>query len=60
VLKQQNSITFEAIGFGFAEYESLIQPNEPFSVCYTVEENVWKDQRRLQLNIKAIKTKITG
>ena len=54
-LKQQNSAIFESIGFGFAEYENLLQPNQPFSVCYTVEENVWKAQRRLQLNIKAIK-----
>lgn len=53
-LKQQNSTIFESIGFGLAEYESLLQPNQPFSVCYTVEENIWKDQRRLQLNIKAI------
>ncbi|TDQ10296.1 single-stranded-DNA-specific exonuclease RecJ [Pedobacter metabolipauper] len=54
-LKQQNSVNFECIGFGLAEDENLLQPNGPFSVCYTVEENVWKDQRRLQLNIKAIK-----
>lgn len=54
-LKQLNSPTFECIGFGLAEYENLLQLNQPFSVCYTVEENVWKDQRRLQLNIKAIK-----
>jgi len=60
MLKQQNSVIFESIGFGLAEYESLLQPNVPFSVCYTVEENIWKDQRRLQLNIKAIKTDITG
>ncbi|HKG04949.1 MAG TPA: single-stranded-DNA-specific exonuclease RecJ, partial [Pedobacter sp.] len=58
MLKQQNSAIFEGIGFGLAEYESLLQPNEPFSVCYTIEENVWKEQRRLQLNIKAIKTNI--
>jgi len=54
-IRQQNSAIFEAIGFGRAEYENLLQPNQPFSVCYTVEENVWKDQKRLQLNIKAIK-----
>jgi single-stranded-DNA-specific exonuclease len=54
-IKQQNSAIFEAIGFGLAEFENLLQPNVPFSVCYTVEENIWKEQRRLQLNIKAIK-----
>ena len=54
-LKQLNSSSFEAIGFGLAEYEKLLQPNRPFSVCYTVEENVWRDQRQIQLNIKGIK-----
>ncbi|WP_158798221.1 single-stranded-DNA-specific exonuclease RecJ [Pedobacter sp. L105] len=54
-IKQQNSAIFEAIGFGLAEFENLLQPNVPFSVCYTIEENVWKEQKRLQLNIKAIK-----
>lgn len=54
-VKQQNSAIFEAIGFGLAEFENLLQPNVLFSVCYTVEENIWKEQRRLQLNIKAIK-----
>ena len=54
-LKQQNSVIFDSIGFGLAEYENLLQPNKPFSVCYTIEENIWKDQRRLQLNIRGIK-----
>jgi single-stranded-DNA-specific exonuclease len=54
-LKQINSGSFGCIGFGLAEYEKLLEPNRPFSVCYTVEENVWRDQRTLQLNIKAIK-----
>ncbi|MEJ7560252.1 MAG: single-stranded-DNA-specific exonuclease RecJ [Pedobacter sp.] len=54
-VKQLNSDNFECIGFGLAEYEKLLQPNHPFSVCYTIEENVWKDQRTIQLNIKAIK-----
>ncbi|WP_285009373.1 single-stranded-DNA-specific exonuclease RecJ [Pedobacter faecalis] len=54
-LKQQNSIIFEGIAFGLAGYEHILQPNQPFSVCYTIEENVWRGERRLQLNIKAIK-----
>ena len=54
-LKQQNSTIFESIGFGFAEYESILKPNVPFSVCYTIEENVWREQKRIQLNIKAIR-----
>jgi single-stranded-DNA-specific exonuclease len=54
-LKQLNSGNFECIGFGLADYEKLLQPNQPFSVCYTIEENVWKEQTTIQLNIKAIK-----
>ncbi|PTS91663.1 single-stranded-DNA-specific exonuclease RecJ [Pedobacter sp. HMWF019] len=54
-VKQQNSVTFDSIGFGLAELQNEIQPDRPFSICYTIEENVWKEQKRLQLNIKAIK-----
>lgn len=55
-VKQQNSPIFDCIAFGMAEeYEHLLQPNQTFSVCYTIEENVWKAQKRLQLNIKGIK-----
>lgn len=54
-VKQQNSAIFEAIAFGLAEYESKLSLNKSFSICYTIEENVWKEKKRLQLNIKGIK-----
>jgi single-stranded-DNA-specific exonuclease len=54
-VKQQNSAIFEAIAFGLGEYANLLTPNKPFSICYTIEENEWKDKKRLQLNIKGIK-----
>jgi len=54
-VKQQNSTIFEAIGFNLGEFEKLLKPNQPFSICYTIEENNWKDKKRLQLNIKGIK-----
>ncbi|KLT65214.1 single-stranded-DNA-specific exonuclease RecJ [Pedobacter sp. BMA] len=54
-IKQQNSPIFEGIAFGLAEFQNLLQPKVPFSVCYTIEENVWRDKKRLQLNIKGIK-----
>ncbi|UKT64140.1 single-stranded-DNA-specific exonuclease RecJ [Pedobacter mucosus] len=54
-IKQQNSPIFECIAFGLGEFQNLLQPKVPFSVCYTIEENVWKDKRRMQLNIKGIK-----
>jgi single-stranded-DNA-specific exonuclease len=58
-VKQPNSTVFECIGFGLAEYEKILKPNIPFSICYTIEENVWKEQKRIQLNIKAIKSDYT-
>jgi single-stranded-DNA-specific exonuclease len=54
-VKQQNSAIFESIAFGFANFEEILKPNMLFSICYTIEENVWKEKRRLQLNIKGIK-----
>ncbi len=55
-VKQQNSPIFDCIGFGLAAYERTLIPGKPFSMCYTIEENVWKDQHRIQLNIKGINT----
>jgi len=55
-VKQQNSPIFDAIAFGQAEMEKRLYPDIPFSICYTIEENSWKDKRSLQLNIKDIKT----
>ncbi|WP_113664008.1 single-stranded-DNA-specific exonuclease RecJ [Pedobacter nanyangensis] len=54
-VKQQNSTIFEAIGFNLGEFEKLLKPNQVFSICYTIEENNWRDKKRLQLNIKGIK-----
>ncbi|WP_443937827.1 single-stranded-DNA-specific exonuclease RecJ [Pedobacter sp. MW01-1-1] len=54
-VKQQNSTIFEGIAFGLAEFEQKLRLNQPFSICYTIEENVWRDKKRLQLNIKGIK-----
>lgn len=54
-LYQPDSTVFESIGFGMGEYASILQLNKPFSVCYTIEENWWKEQKRLQLNLKGIK-----
>lgn len=54
-VKQQNSAIFEGIAFGLANFEEKLKPDTLFSMCYTIEENVWKEKRKLQLNIKGIK-----
>lgn len=54
-VKQQNSAIFDAIGFGLGEFDQMLMPNVPFSICYTLTDNVWKDKKRLQMNLKGIK-----
>jgi single-stranded-DNA-specific exonuclease len=55
-LKQNNSPTFSCIGFNLGHYAELLNNETGFDVCYTLEENVWKEKRSIQLNIKGIRT----
>jgi len=52
---QNGSPAFECIGFGLGEYANVINSGMPFDVCYTIEENVWRERRSIQLNIKDIR-----
>lgn len=52
---QEGSASFDCIGFGLAEHISLINSGQSFDICYSIEENVWRSKRNLQLNIKGIR-----
>ena len=52
---QDNLTYYNCIGFGLAEHLSLINTGTPFDICYTIEENTWKEKRSIQLNIKGIR-----
>ncbi|MGI4728148.1 MAG: single-stranded-DNA-specific exonuclease RecJ [Janthinobacterium lividum] len=52
---QEDSPVFSCIGFGLGEYILPLKNSMPFDMCYTIEENVWREQRTLQLNIKGIR-----
>lgn len=52
---QEDSLRFECIGFGLGAFKDKIIPYQPFDICYTIEENVWKDKVNVQLNIKDIR-----
>lgn len=54
-IKQEDSMSFDCIGFGLAEYINHINAGHPFDICYTIEENNWRGKKNLQLNIKAIR-----
>ena len=53
---QHDSAVFECIGFNMGECLPLIEKGIPFDICYTIEENVWKEKRSVQLNIKGIRS----
>ena len=53
-----NSSTFDCIGFGLGHYLQEINNNDAVDICYTIEENVWKDKRSIQLSIKGIRPSI--
>ncbi|TWJ02277.1 single-stranded-DNA-specific exonuclease [Mucilaginibacter frigoritolerans] len=52
---QEGSPGFDAIAFNHGEYLSQIKKDVPFDICYSIEENVWKERRTIQLNIKGIR-----
>lgn len=54
-VKQGSSQAFDCIGFGLGEYIDIVQSGLPFDICYTIEENVWKDKRSIQLNLKGVR-----
>ncbi|NGM66355.1 single-stranded-DNA-specific exonuclease RecJ [Sphingobacterium sp. SGR-19] len=55
VIKQEDSVSFDCIGFGLAEHIDYINEGHKFDICYTIEENNWRGKKNLQLNIKAIR-----
>jgi single-stranded-DNA-specific exonuclease len=54
-IMQPGSAAFNCIAFNQAELLPQLKSGVPFDVCYTIEENVWREQRSIQLNIKGIR-----
>lgn len=52
---QGKSSPFSCIGFGLGEFQELIGSGEAFDICYSIEENSWREKVNIQLNIKGIK-----
>jgi len=52
---QKGSAGFECIAFNHGEHIDKIKKDIPFDICYSIEENVWKERRTIQLNIKGIR-----
>jgi single-stranded-DNA-specific exonuclease len=55
-VQQQDSPAFDCIAFNMGEYLPKITKGIPFDICYSIEENIWRERRSIQLNIKGIRT----
>lgn len=54
-VRQGESAYFECIGFGLGDFLDPINRGLPFDMCYSIEENIWKDRRTIQLRIRDIR-----
>jgi single-stranded-DNA-specific exonuclease len=52
---QEGSALFDCIAFNQGEQLTQIKKDVPFDICYAIEENVWRDKRSIQLNVKGIR-----
>lgn len=52
---QSGSPLFDCIAFNQGECIEQIRLGKPFDICYTIEENIWREKRSIQLNIKGIR-----
>jgi single-stranded-DNA-specific exonuclease len=56
-VRQPDSAAFDCIAFGQGMWADKLKAGKPFDICYTIEENVWRDKRSIQLNVKGIRVK---
>ena len=50
-----NTTYFDGVGFGLAHKLPLITSGKPFSIVYSVEENMWNGKVSLQLQVRDIR-----
>ena len=59
-LRQTNNpeLFFPAIGFQLGELYHIVRTGEPFDICYTIEENTFRNETKIQLQLKGIRVSI--
>ena len=50
-------IIFPAIGFQLSEYYPIVRSGASFDVCYSIEENTFKGETRIQLQVRGIRNR---
>jgi len=49
-------IFFPAIGFQLGDHYPIIRSGKPFDICYAIEENTFRGETRIQLQVKGIRS----
>jgi single-stranded-DNA-specific exonuclease len=52
---KQGTTVMDGIGFGMSEKFSLLQPNIPVDVVFTLDENEWQGNKKIQLRVIDLK-----
>ena len=52
---QEGSPAFDCIAFNQGIHLPEIEEGKPFDICYHIEENIWREKRSIQLNVKGIR-----
>ncbi len=52
--KRRNS-SIAGIGFNMGGFFELIKDNQPFDICYSIDENEWNGKKSLQLRLRDLK-----
>ncbi|HCX21915.1 MAG: single-stranded-DNA-specific exonuclease RecJ [Flammeovirgaceae bacterium] len=55
IYQDGQEFVYDAIGFGLAEKAALLESNKLFDIAYQIEENEYRGNKSLQLNIKDVK-----
>lgn len=53
-IRQQDSVTYPAIGWNMHSFYDRIKNKEPFDICYSLEENEFNGKKTIQLMIRDI------
>jgi single-stranded-DNA-specific exonuclease len=48
---KQNNIIFSGIGFNMPDKLNIVKSGKPFDIVFTLDENEWKGNKRLQLMV---------
>jgi single-stranded-DNA-specific exonuclease len=52
-----SEIIFPAIGFQLSEHYPITKSGDPFDICYTIEENTFRGETKIQLQVKQIRNR---